>query len=210
MALRYGNCTNFGLCTKADTRAKQTVPEGSDFVCEECKRPLTATGGSASGGGGDARRSFPIWLIALALFLVGGSCWVLTHRKSSPQESVASPGAAPGGGSAAVLLRLSGSNTIGSQLAPDLVESRLAAKGASGIHRVGGSDETTVTATLNGSPISVQVNAHGSATAFTDLGSNSCDIGMASRKIKPREAADLRTKGLGDLTSNTNERVVGL
>jgi phosphate transport system substrate-binding protein len=204
MALRYGKCTNFGLCTKADTKANQTIPEGSDFVCEECKRPLTATGTSGPAG---SRPSFPIWLIAVVLFLIGGSCWVFTHR--GKRESGAAAGAAPSG-NAAVLLRLSGSNTIGSQLAPDLVERWLASKGASDIHRSGGSDETAVTATLNGSPISVQVKAHGSATAFTDLGSNSCDIGMASRKIKSQETSDLQSKGLGDLTSNANERVLGL
>ncbi|MDQ6707018.1 MAG: substrate-binding domain-containing protein, partial [Acidobacteriota bacterium] len=110
-----------------------------------------------------------------------------------------------------MLLRLSGSNTIGSRLAPDLVESWLASKGASNPHRSSsGAEESTVTAMLNGSPVAVNVKAHGSATAFTDLASGSCDIGMASRKIKPQEAADLRSKGLGDLTSNADERVLGL
>jgi phosphate transport system substrate-binding protein len=84
-----------------------------------------------------------------------------------------------------------------------LVESWLASKGASNVRRsTTGPDETTITSTLNGSAVAVQVKAHGSATAFTDLASNSCDIGMASRKIKAQEAEDLR--------SNAGERVLGL
>jgi len=54
----------------------------------------------------------------------------------------------------------------------------------------------------------ITIAAHGSATAFTALAQNSCDIGMASRKIKPDEAA--RLKSLGDMSSFTNEHILGL
>jgi phosphate transport system substrate-binding protein len=71
-------------------------------------------------------------------------------------------------------------------------------------------DETRVYGLLNGSPVAIEIKAHGSATAFTDLAAGACDIGMASRKIKSTEADDLKSKGLGDLTGNANERVIGL
>ncbi len=58
------------------------------------------------------------------------------------------------------------------------------------------------------SPSSITIAAHGSATAFTALAENSCDIGMASRKIKSDEAAKL--KSLGDMSSVLNEHILGL
>lgn len=207
MALRYGRCTNFGLCTKADTKESQTVPEGSDFVCQECKRPLTPLGATGTRTGGQ-RSNLPLLLLALLLLLLGGGTYLFNRRD---RRSEATPSGAAPPANARVLLRLSGSNTIGASLIPDLVESWLKSKGATDVRRSAPSaDETTVNAELDGGPVSVLVKAHGSATAFADLGSTSCDIGMASRKIKPQEAEELRSKGLGDLTSNADERVLGL
>jgi len=209
MALRTGKCTNFGLCTKADTKETQSIPEGGDFVCQECKRPLTALGGGAAvPGGGQSMNTLAI-LALLFLLLGGAGYYFFTHRGASSTTDIT-----PSAGvnrNATVLLRLSGSNTIGSQLVPDLAEAWLKSKGATNTQRTGaGAEESTVTATLNGSPVSVVVKAHGSATAFTDLASNSADIGMSSRKIKSQEVSDLQSKGLGDLTSNAAERVLGL
>jgi phosphate transport system substrate-binding protein len=52
------------------------------------------------------------------------------------------------------------------------------------------------------------VEAHGSATAFDSLAKTGCDIGMASRKIKPAEEAILSS--LGDMTSPACEHVLAL
>jgi phosphate transport system substrate-binding protein len=206
MALQYGKCTNFGLCVKADTRETQTIPEGAEFICQECKRPLAPAGASAPGG---RRRATPLLVLAFLLLLVGGMSYYFRHRSSRAQESQSAPIAVPE--NATVILRLSGSNTIGARLAPDLVEAWLASTGAHSLLRsAAANDETTITGTLNGSAVAVRVKAHGSVTAFTDLGADACDVGMASRKIKAGEAAGLESKGLGDLTSNANERVVGL
>jgi phosphate transport system substrate-binding protein len=54
----------------------------------------------------------------------------------------------------------------------------------------------------------ITISAHGSATAFTSLAGNSCDIGMASRRIKSDEAA--RLSSLGDMYSAASEHVLGL
>ena len=56
----------------------------------------------------------------------------------------------------------------------------------------------------------IEVLAEGSATAFTGLARGSCDIGMSSRAIKPEEAQDLVSRGLGDLRSPAGEHVVAL
>ena len=80
---------------------------------------------------------------------------------------------------------------------------RLIAPGAS-------EEEKTVEGTLPGdsAPSEIQVQAHGSATAFTGLADGSCDIGMASRKIKPDEIAKL--SAMGDMTSPASEHILGL
>ena len=108
------------------------------------------------------------------------------------------------------LLRLSGSNTIGAVLAPQLVEAWLTSKGATNVHETTGPNppETVIGATLNGDEVTVDVCAHGSSTAFTDLENNQADIGMASRMIKPAEVAELAPLGVG--RTDASEHVIGL
>jgi phosphate transport system substrate-binding protein len=94
---------------------------------------------------------------------------------------------------------------------PSLAEKYLKEQGATDVRRIPGKiDETVVQGVLPGdsSPKSIEIEAHGSATAFTDLAQSKCDVGMASRKIKPEEAAAL--SGLGDMTSPASEHVLGL
>lgn len=127
----------------------------------------------------------------------------------SQLNGVASASGTPG----PVILRLSGSNTIGAALGPALAEEFLRQRlGATGVKTVPGDkeDEVLVQGILPGesSPKTIEVHAHGSATAFEDLGNLACDIGMASRKIKSDEAS--RLTAFGDLTSAASEHVVGL
>jgi phosphate transport system substrate-binding protein len=109
-------------------------------------------------------------------------------------------------------LRLCGSNTIGAELAPTLVEAYLAHEGAVAIARAPGAveDEKIITATLRGAPITIEVRAHGSATAFVGLAAGDCDIGMASRAITDDEAGKLAKAGLGDVRAPATEHVVAL
>lgn len=116
-----------------------------------------------------------------------------------------------GASSAGLILRIHGSNTIGAQLAPALAEEYLRQKGATDIKTIPqGADEVLVQGKLPGdsSPKAIQIAAHGSATAFTDLRDNKCDVGAASRKITADEASDL--SALGDMASPASEHVVGL
>jgi phosphate transport system substrate-binding protein len=55
---------------------------------------------------------------------------------------------------------------------------------------------------------SVEIAAHGSSTAFEDLGSGRCEVGMSSRRIQDAEATKLAA--LGDLTSAATEHVIAL
>jgi phosphate transport system substrate-binding protein len=115
---------------------------------------------------------------------------------------------------ATVILRVHGSNTIGSKLVPSLIEEFLKQQGTTSIHTVAGknADESEIEATFPGesSPKRVEIFAHGSATAFADLPSDKCDIGMASRQIKADEAKSCEFAGLGDMYSPASEHVLGL
>ena len=115
-------------------------------------------------------------------------------------------------GSSKAALTLSGSNTIGSSLAPALAEAFLKDQGATDVKTLpsGDAEEKTVQGSLPGesSPTVIKIAAHGSATAFTDMASGNTDIGMASRRIKPDEATKLTS--LGDMYSAGSEHVLGL
>ncbi|HNO59738.1 MAG TPA: substrate-binding domain-containing protein [Plasticicumulans sp.] len=116
------------------------------------------------------------------------------------------PAAAP------VKLRIHGSNTIGAELAPALVERFLARRGASDVRRVPGAraEEMRIEATLPGSEgrIAIELAAHGSGTAFTDLADGRADVGAASRPVRDEEIRKLAA--LGDFSSPAAEHVIGL
>ena len=112
-------------------------------------------------------------------------------------------------------LRLHGSNTIGKELVPALCEEFLKFQGATSIERKPRQkeDETDVEAVLPNhsiEPLTFEIEAHGSKTAFEDLATGKCDIGMASRRITPDEARQCATAGLGDMFSPGSEIVLGL
>lgn len=114
-----------------------------------------------------------------------------------------------------VALQLHGSNTIGKELVPALCEEFLKFEGAISVQRKPGQkeDETDVEAVLQSQstePLTFEVQAHGSRTAFEDLATGKCDIGMASRRITPEEARRCAMAGLGDMFSPGCEIVLGL
>jgi phosphate transport system substrate-binding protein len=108
------------------------------------------------------------------------------------------------------VLRLSGSNTVGAVLGPKLAQSFLAESGDSNVSITpsGTPDEVKIVGQRGDKTEIITVAAHGSATAFTDLGNNTTDIGMASRRVKPTEATSL--SALGDMNSPANEHVLAL
>ena len=109
------------------------------------------------------------------------------------------------------LLRFHGSNTIGGKLLPELVNTFLKEEGYTNIRSVPGlrEEEEFVVGEINGVEKKIEIQAHGSKTAFEGLQNGLCDIGMASRKIKPDEQKKI-SPFLGDLTSNASEHVLAL
>ncbi len=110
------------------------------------------------------------------------------------------------------ILRLQGSNTIGSQLAPRLVKDFLEQEGYLQVvvHKTTIENEKQVLALDPKTEKRVQITiaAHGSSTGFRALKQDSTDIAMSSRIIKPTEVADL--KHLGDMRSFSNEHVLAI
>jgi phosphate transport system substrate-binding protein len=204
LPIRQGRCIDFGGCTLADKKEVIQIPDGGEFVCPECGRGLQEIRAESKAGG----LGKIIAAVVLLLLLVGFGLYKLL---SGPSKKTPPAGPAVTAGSQ-VILRLCGSNTIGSELAPALAEAFLKAQGATDAQILPGpkEDEKNVQGTLPGSgaPSVIQIQAHGSATAFTGLADESCDIGMASRRINTSEIATLAR--FGDMTSPANEFVLGL
>ena len=206
---QYGKCSNFGLCSKADMREAQAIRDGVPFLCQQCGRALTeayAPAAAAAAPRPGNNMLLPLVIGGLLLGALAGAGYFFTQRDTSSAAAIFRPAA-----DVTPLLRLSGSNTIGAELGPQLVQAWLASKGAQDLRREQTkSEESRIVGTLNGAPVAITVTAHGSATAFTDLAAGACDIGMSSRAIKQDELANLKSHGLGDLSADANQRVLGL
>jgi phosphate transport system substrate-binding protein len=199
---RQGRCANSENCPVSRSKEVITVAEGSAFHCPVCGHELKEVASKAV-----AKRDRILLAVAAAvLLLLSGlvaSIGRLPLLHASPADSI---------GAKKTILRLSGSNTIGESLMPMLAEAFLKSQGATNVHTVAGEkpQEKLVLGTLPGNtfPSSIWIAAHGSATAFTALADKSCDIGMASRQIKPDEVS--RLSSLGNMLAPASEHVLGL
>jgi phosphate transport system substrate-binding protein len=205
MTVRWGKCFNFKKCKEAKQKHHIPVPRGAAFICPECAEPLTDENDLVhqEAPATPSKKSPAILLVAVAVVLllavvVGFARWGTQHGAKAATSKT--------------ILRLAGSNTIGDTLGPSLAEAFLKDRGATNVRILPGANplEKIVEGVLPGdsAPSSITIAAHGSATAFTALAENNCDIGMASRKIKPDEAAKLKSQG--DMTSVLNEHILGL
>ena len=177
-------------------------------------------GGSCIGiSGTSAEASACIWQFA-KLKVTGAAPPAAPPPAAAPRAAaplaVASPPLppAPPRPDKPVALRLHGSNTIGKDLVPALCEDFLKFDGATSVQRKPGEkeNETDIEAVLpseSAEPLTFEVQAHGSKTAFEDLASGKCDIGLASRQIKSDEAQQCALAGLGDMFSPACENVLG-
>ncbi|MFS2156905.1 substrate-binding domain-containing protein [Pseudomonas sp. Pseusp122] len=125
--------------------------------------------------------------------------------------SVAASAALPLPAQGTTALRIQGSNTIGAELGPALVEGLLRKQGLQQVHREPGNtaNEVNVIATAtNGQIVSVSVAAHGSTTGFAALKAGSADLAASSRPIKDKEISEL--SGIGDLRSAKAEQTIAI
>ena len=157
------------------------------------------------------------YLLRSFLPLDAGEVFVLqaiteTRVKSAvnPEEPIYVPGS-PVVRASKPLFRVHGSNTVGEKLTPRLVESFLMARGATDIKTEQGNlpAEKAVSARLNGRIEFIEIHAHGSSTAFSDLLQGRAELGMSSRRIKEQERLSLLGKS-GDLSEPGSEHIIGL
>lgn len=107
------------------------------------------------------------------------------------------------------LLRIHGSNTVGANLAPELVLSWLLSKGYEVVlNKVTAKEERHISAIKQGDRLEVEIYAHGSSTSFKDFAAGKTDVGMSSRRIKEKEIKKLSS--LGALDSKQSEYVIAL
>jgi len=176
-------------------------------------------GGCIGISGTSAEASACIWQFA-KLKVTGAAPPAAAPAAAAPRAAaplaVASPPLppAPPRPDKPVALRLHGSNTIGKDLVPALCEDFLKFDGATSVQRKPGEkeNETDIEAVLpseSAEPLTFEVQAHGSKTAFEDLATGKCDIGLASRQIKSDEAQQCALAGLGDMFSPACENVLG-
>jgi phosphate transport system substrate-binding protein len=251
--MNYGYCTNLpDACENA--KNKEPLPiSGHDSVCPKCTSRLMPIKGRSTIGGSERSDLIKVVGVVALVALLGFGIWKFlndTEPDGTGSGKNESPSAAatdrPDGstdnrpqestGNSTVILRLTGSNTIGEKLAPRLVMAWLESIGGSEIvlkNRCGdgtlllperddqrriakrcGDDnyhpERIVEAVLEDQRIIVDIRAHGTNSALKDLvkSEDPADIGMFSRAINPTEADLL--KSLGDMTSPDSEHVIAL
>jgi phosphate transport system substrate-binding protein len=206
MNVRWGRCFNFENCKEAQQKQPIPIPQGASFVCPGCAEPLQDEQAAVPRKASATPRKKPSAALfsaiaVLVLVFAGLAAWWSWAHGAIGAMAKREP-----------ILRLAGSNTIGDTLGPALAEAFLKNQGATDVRILPGANplEKIVEGVLPGDTkaSAITIAAHGSATAFTALADNSCDIGMASRKIKADEAAKL--KSLGDMSSFANEHILGL
>jgi phosphate transport system substrate-binding protein len=120
------------------------------------------------------------------------------------------PSAGPPTPSKGTTLRLTGSTTVGRELAPKLAAAYLRHLGAQRIDTSEEKDkhETVVSGTTGAGRLDIVIVTPGSKAAFEALERGECDVGMSSRPISSDETT--RLSALGDMTSEAAEHVIAL
>ncbi|WP_029525708.1 hypothetical protein [Polaromonas glacialis] len=95
---KSGKCSNFGNCSLADARTTVDVPNGQDFVCTECGKPLLLMDAGPQAGGNSKALAVGALLLVL-LLAAGGIGWSLMKKapasEPAPPVAVEQPQAPP-------------------------------------------------------------------------------------------------------------------
>ncbi len=218
------NAINKGVAQANKLRVVTKGRQATAFIND--KQVITINGQPPQGGGcvgvsgGSAQDSQNTWQFANLRVISTASTAAATPASTAvppaPAPAVPKPAApTPAPPTQQAALRLHGSNTIGKEVVPTLCEDFLKYQGATSVQRKPGSreDEVDIEAVLPGEssePVTFEIESHGSSTAFEDLASGQCDIGMSSRQVKKDEVERCASAGLGNLSSPACENVIGL
>lgn len=106
-----------------------------------------------------------------------------------------------------------GSNTIGAELMPALLEQHAIDTGLATERQAGEKPQESTYLfkdSLSNEVFSVELHAHGSTTSFEGIEEGKVTIGMSSRRIKNKEVTKFKALGYGDLTNYGSEHVLAL
>ncbi len=109
--------------------------------------------------------------------------------------------------------RIVGSDTIGVDLMPALVEGysfALDADIASNVINSDGSVDLAIEDLSGGRIADIEIASFSSGDGFEALLDGSASIGMASRQVRPREAQEFEAANLGNLTTPEQEHILAL
>jgi len=209
------------IVAAAPSSPAHLLPVGSDReptapVEVAASAPVAAV--AARGPRGRGRRAGAMVAIGVAAAVAVVAALVIGRGRGAPRGAPPAEVGRPASGDAPAsppaaatpTLRLCGSNTIGAELAPALVEAFLRRRGAPAVARAVDATGQALRATLPTGEVIVDVRAEGSATAFTGLAAGRCDVGLASRPISDDEAARLSAAGFGDPRRPAIEHVIAL
>jgi phosphate transport system substrate-binding protein len=175
------------------------------------------SGPSGAVVGGTMTRTMHVLLVLLACLSMSCAYWsdrgttVATKEPTATGSHVVASQppkvAAPEGD----VVRLVGSTTIGSVLAPRLAVGFLVSLAATDVTtQLGapGANHVTVGGVVQGRRVRFEIEYPGSGAAFDCLAAGSCDIGMSSRPVQSDEVEKL--KALGDMTEDACEHVLAM
>ncbi len=131
---------------------------------------------------------------------IGGAC----PGRAAPQEAALTAGPDFG---------IHGSNTIGAQLMPALIEGFAETIGARVVKRVSDNPEEVEIELLgsDGKKLSIiDLRSHGSGTSFPALARGEAQIGMSSRSIKDKELTFMDLAGFLGMASPGREHILAL
>jgi phosphate transport system substrate-binding protein len=192
----------------------QLLPVDSDHT------PTSPVEVAAARDGGSRRsrrrRGWAALVVGVAAIGGGVLAWRTLGTEGAPLPTLptviaAAPmAAAPPLPVEAPTLRLCGSNTIGAELAPALVDGFLRRRGADTVVHTVHAGGHRLRASLAGEAVVIDIRAEGSSTAFTGLAAGTCDVGLASRPVNDAEAERLAVAGFGDPRRPATEHVIAL
>jgi len=110
------------------------------------------------------------------------------------------------------LFQVSGSNTLGQALIPELAKNYMAneIKAKDVKIRKKGNNQTLVIGWLDGKKTSIQINSKGTSTGFTEMTNGKSDITMASRPFKENERSNLLNARKGDISIPKFEHIIAM
>ena len=196
-----------GLCSNAPENCglaaskKRIRADGDNPRCPECGSTLLVPQEDTQGF--KMGSSLDVFIPVFGILIVAASVFLMFHHRPSGGGTQNKYPAAGG----PVLLRLSGDEIVGQQLAPSLVKAWLENKGANHINQFAAGPQTptgqVIAAQLDGGPVQIQIDSAGNGPGFLDLAGRAADIAMATRAI---DADELRQ---GDLAGQAANHVVG-